>query len=104
MPIDSADYYQILISEEFRVAGEQFIQELSEKTGYGPEISAYSLDIRCLIGYALSHDNVEFDIGGMCHVIGHNIQGAIGLISGIASEHEHPQAGKISRLFKAMSH
>lgn len=114
MEIDSKDYYNIVLSTKHNEAGAKLLAEITEKlAAQGHEnsvedmvefsTSGYILDVRCLIGFALTNDEYEFGVGRMCHVIGHQVMPLIKTILINAELCEHPESAKITALSAAIS-
>jgi len=109
MRIESDDYYRIILSCEYNNAGavflEEMISDLSAKKRFSEvknlqryTASSYQQDTRCLIGFALAHDEYEFGIGGLSHVVGHEVIKPLRLLERLAGEIAHQAHAKIVKM------
>jgi hypothetical protein len=113
MKIESDDYYGIILSMEYHDAGKAIIDELVSSLSAQQRFddvedlhtyteSSYQMDTRCLVGFALNHDDYEFGVGGLCHVVGHQIVKPLRLIERLTKEMSHQMHFKIAKMLNAV--
>ena len=113
MEIDSAAYYGILLSQEHNDAGEKFLLGVAMKLrSNGDELEAeevlelgspaYSLDVRCLIGFALTHHEYFFSAGGLSHVIGHKVIPLLKTVAKHTESLQHESHSQVLRMLGAL--
>lgn len=114
MRIESDDYYRIILSAEYHEAGAAFVEEivsdLSAKEKFSDieylwryTRSSYEVDTRCLIGFALAHDEYEFGMGGLSHVIGHEVIKPLRIIEKLTRDIAHRAHTKIAKMIDAIA-
>lgn len=113
MKIESDDYYRIVLSSEYHAAGTAFLEEIVSDLSANQRSSdidflrrntetSYQVDTRCLICFALAHDEYEFGIGGLSHVIGHEVVKPLRIVERLTREMAHRSHEKIAKMIEAV--